>query len=212
MKSFNVLNYYEILEIRANASDLEIRQAYKDTLSIYNEDSPVTYSMFSDNERDKILKTIGKAFSTLIDRKSRVEYDSVLVRSGKVKKSDLIKTDKQKLISIFGDRSSAGDNAFNRKVKEKAKYREAKEISDQIISKELISGKDLKRLRQAMSIELEEVYEVTRISVSILKSIEENNAEGLPSGIYLQNFLKIYADFFKIDSKKIINGYLKNLK
>jgi len=212
MKSFNVLNYYEILEIRANASDLEIRQAYKDTLSIYNEDSPVTYSMFSDNERYEILKTIETAFSTLIDRKSRINYDSMLVRSGKVKQSDLIKTDKQKLITIFGDRSSTSDNAFNKKVKGKTKYREAKEISDQILSKDLIAGNDLKRLRQAMSIELEEVYEVTRISVSILKSIEENIDEELPSGIYLQNFLKIYADFFKIDSKKVINGYLKNLK
>jgi DnaJ-class molecular chaperone len=212
MINFHDLTYYEMLDIPASASDFEIRQSYKNALSIYNEDSLVTYSLFNDEERDMILKSIEDAFSTLINNRARVDYDGMLVRSGKVKESDLIKADKQKFIQIFNTGNSAEDCAFKKKVKEKVKNKEAKDISDQIISKELISGSDLKRLRQAMDIELEEINEVTRISVSILKSIEEDNAEELPSGIYLQNFLKVYADFFRIDSRKVIDGYLRNLK
>ena len=58
MKRFEDLNYYQILEIPVRASSFEIREAYRDALSIYNEDSLTTYSLFTDDERDKILKKI----------------------------------------------------------------------------------------------------------------------------------------------------------
>jgi len=44
MKRFEELNYYEILELPVNASDFEIRQAYKSALSIYEEDSLSSYT------------------------------------------------------------------------------------------------------------------------------------------------------------------------
>ena len=108
MKRFEELNYYEMLEVPVNASDFEIRQAYKDTLSIYSEDSTATYSLFSDEERNKILKNIECAFTTLIDRKARIDYDRMLVVSGRIDEYDLIKTDNQKLVSLFGNRGSSG--------------------------------------------------------------------------------------------------------
>jgi len=211
MKSFNELNYYDMLEISVNASDFEIRQAYKDMLSIYNEDSSVTYSLFSDEGRKQILESIEFAFATLIDKDTRIDYDGMLVQSGRINKSDLIKTDSQKLIPIFGNRNSGRPIISNGKIKEKVKNSEVKEITTQIFSKELISGNDIKKLRKMMGIELEEVYEVTRIRASILKSLEEDNIEKLPSGSYIQYLLKLYADFLRIDSRKIIEGYLKNI-
>ena len=54
MKKFEDLSYYEILEIPVGASSYEIREAYKEALSIYNEDSLTTYSLFTDDERDEI--------------------------------------------------------------------------------------------------------------------------------------------------------------
>jgi DnaJ-class molecular chaperone len=47
MKSLEKLNYYEMLEVPVNASYFEIRQAYKEALSIYNEDSLVTYTLLT---------------------------------------------------------------------------------------------------------------------------------------------------------------------
>jgi DnaJ-class molecular chaperone len=44
MKKFEDLSYYEILEIPVEASSYEIREAYKEALSIYTEDSLTTYS------------------------------------------------------------------------------------------------------------------------------------------------------------------------
>ena len=58
MKSFDGLNYYEILQIPLGASYIEIKRAYRDALSIYEEDALATYFLFSDDERDNILKII----------------------------------------------------------------------------------------------------------------------------------------------------------
>ena len=62
-----------------------------------------------------------------------------------------------------------------------------------------------------MGIELEEIYEITRINVSILKSIENNQFGRLPPIIYLKNFLKSYTEILQIDSKRIVDGYMKNM-
>ncbi len=211
MKNFNELNFYEMLEIPANATDFEIRQAYKDTLSIYDEDSSVTYSLFSDEERKQILESVERAFTTLIDRKKRMVYDQKLLESGQVNESDLLISDRQKLIPIFGSTNSTASVVSGKKIDEKATSKEVQEMATDILSKETISGNDLRAVRRAMGIKLQDVYETTRISVSVLNYLEDDNIEKLPSGSYIKNFVKIYAGFLKLDPGRVVDGYLKNI-
>ena len=212
MKRFEELNHYEILEIPVDASSFEIREAYRDALSIYNEDSLVTYSLFTDEERGRILKKVEKAFGTLIDEKSRVDYDRNLVKSGEADTSILNKRSQRKPIPLFRTRNLIDKDTLLKKIRKRIEDKEVKEISNQILSKEVISGNDLKKLRESIGIELEEIFEVARIGVSVLKSIEENQTEGLPSSVYLKNFLKVYAELLQVDSKKVVDGYLKNIQ
>jgi len=211
MKSFDELNNYEILDIPINASEFEIRQAYKEALSIYDKNSLATYSLFTDEERSNVLKKIEEAFYTLIDEKARTDYDMMLVKSGKVEASHLNKKDQRKPIPLFRTRTSIDEGSFLKKIKRKVEEKEVREISNQILSKDVISGKDLKTLRESLGIELEEIFEVARISISILRAIEENRTESLPSKIYLKNFLKLYAEILQVDSIKIVDGYLKSI-
>ncbi|MBW2642030.1 MAG: helix-turn-helix domain-containing protein [Deltaproteobacteria bacterium] len=82
---------------------------------------------------------------------------------------------------------------------------------NEILSKDSISGDDLKKLREAFEVEISEINAITRISVSIIKSMEENRIEDLPPGLYLKNFLKLYVETLQIDPQRIIDGYLKNI-
>ena len=75
----------------------------------------------------------------------------------------------------------------------------------------MISGDDLKQLRKTFEVKIEDLFEVTRISVSILKAIENDDFGTLPPAVYLKNFLKTYAELFEVDPKQIVDGYIKNL-
>jgi len=210
MKNLDGLTYYEILKIPANSSSFEIKRAYKEVLSMYNEDSLVTYSLFSNEERDKILKTIKEAFLTLIDENKRTAYDTILVDSGQIEVS---------ITSIDNQEKPPREHAYNmtnnddpaERVKKKLRKKKLETLCNEIFSKDLISGDDLKKMRITAGIELSEINAVTKISVSVLKSMEENRIESLPPSLYLKNFLKLYAETLQIDSQKIIDGYLKHI-
>jgi len=211
MKKYEELNHYEALEIPPGASPFEVSQAYKDALSIYNEDSLITYSFFDDDERDLILKKIEKAFLTLIDPIKRTTYDRKLVRSGEADESILIKKERKKPISLFQTKYPRNKGIHLKKIRKKIAAKDMKKLSNEIFSSDVISGTDLKNLRESVGIDLQEVFEVTRVNIPTLKSIEENEFDKLPPIIYLKNFLKSYSDIFQLDSTTIIDGYIKNM-
>lgn len=210
MKNLDGLTFYEILKIPANSSSFEIKRAYKDALSTYNEDSLVTYSLFSNEERDKILKTVKAAFLTLIDENKRTAYDSILDASEQIEVSIPSIENQEKPPRAHTYNVTDNDDSAER-LKKKLRKKELETLCNKIFSNDLISGDDLKEMRKTAGIELSEINVVTKISVSILKSMEENRIESLPPGIYLKNFLRLYAETLQIDPQKVIDGYLKHI-
>jgi DnaJ-class molecular chaperone len=210
MKNFERLTYYDILKIPPNSSSFEIKRAYRDALSIYNEDSLVTYSLFSSDERDKILKTIEEAFLTLINENKRAAYDRMLTDSGQVDLSITSMRNQKKPVPFYSSNITDIDN-FAERVRKKSREQEVKKLTNETLSKDLISGDDLKKVREAVDVEISEINAITRISVSVIKSIEGNQFESLPPELYLRSFLRTYAETLKIDPQRIIDGYLKNI-
>lgn len=210
MKNFEELTYYEILKIPANSSSFEIKHAYKDALSIYNENSLVTHSLFSNEERDNILQTLKEAFLTLTDENKRAAYDSILGDSGQIELLITSIQNQKKPARIHTDNTIDNDN-FAERVRKKSSEKEVEKLLNEILSKDSISGDDLKKLREALEVEISEINAITRISVSVIKSMEENRIEDLPPGLYLKNFLKLYVETLQIDPQRIVDGYLKNI-
>ena len=212
IKNFENLNFYEVLEVPVNASYFEVRQAYKEALSIYNEDSLATYSLFSYTERETILNRIEEAFFVLIDDKKRTEYDRDLVKYGKVDESHLNKRVSNKAIPLFHTNKSKCKEVFEKRVQTKIDNNDHQSAREEVLSQDIISGKDLKRIRESLGIDLEEIFEITRINVSTLESIENDLFEKLPPPVYLENFLKSYAEILQLDREKVRKGYAKNIE
>jgi DnaJ-class molecular chaperone len=211
IKEFKDLNYYELLKIPYNASSFEIRQAYKHILAIYEESSLATYSLFAENERKMILSKIENAFLTLIDDKKRKDYDNNLVSIGEVSDNILTDKDKKKAIPIFQtSRARANNNSLGR-IKKKIQEKKAADLATNMLNHDHISGKDLKNLRESLGIELEEIFQATKISPTTLVAIEKDDVVNLPPKIYLISFLKSYAEALQLDSKQIVEGYIKNI-
>ena len=104
MNKFEELNYYEILEIPANASSFEIRRAYRNAVEVYSDHSLLTYSLFSAEERINILKKLEDAYNTLIDRTKRTAYDASL--SDKSSNTDIPQDHKLSLLCHNGRQKS----------------------------------------------------------------------------------------------------------
>ena len=75
MKKFNNQSYYEILEIKQDASYKEIEDAYKRAKETYSGESLATYSLFTAEECREILDAVEDAYKILSFSKTREEYN-----------------------------------------------------------------------------------------------------------------------------------------
>jgi cytoskeletal protein RodZ len=79
---------------------------------------------------------------------------------------------------------------------------------------ELLSqiGAYLKHFRQDQALSLEEVASATMIPVRTLTAIEEGNLASLPEPVYVQGFIRRYADAIGMDGAEIANAFPTTLQ
>lgn len=68
-------------------------------------------------------------------------------------------------------------------------------------------GKQLRLKRQAQALSLAEVAAITRIQLRLLQAIESGDLEELPEPIYIQGFIKIYADALGLNGAELANSF-----
>lgn len=191
-KYFAQLNYYEMLDIKPNATALEIRGAYNTALQMYQPDSLASYSFFSQKEIKEILALLERSYFTLINEKERDIYDNELIRTGILSAEERIPAIK-KTVNIFDinrQKDASGILKFvtaelKAKIPQKQRIRE-------ILSRQEIRGADLKEIRNELGVAIEKIHQETKISLNYLNWIEDDNAEKLPAAVFLKGFIKAY--------------------
>ena len=73
-------------------------------------------------------------------------------------------------------------------------------------------GEFLKRERELKKISLRELSKNTRVREQLLKAIEEDRHELLPSPIYIRGFLSAYAKYIGLDPHDVLLLYERSLK
>ncbi|MEW6077749.1 MAG: helix-turn-helix domain-containing protein [Thermodesulfobacteriota bacterium] len=212
IKSFCDRNFYEILEIHPETLSVDVRQAYQSMKSLYRDIPMVTDAFFTSEERDRILETIDAAGEVLSDPNKRTEYDRLLSKGHP--------------ITVNGGDRGVGSRlpehdpvtAPPEKPPESAPPQppnvnesEAMQLIEKISAQQIISGLDLKTLRNAWGISMESIFEKTRIGVATLKIIEEDQFDALPPLIYLKGFLRAYAQALRLPAGTVVDGYLKSI-
>lgn len=211
MKRFEEQHYYEILDISPDASPFEIRNAYKTALQMYGNSSPVSYSFFSKGERDRLLSVLERAFLTLIHKETRSEYDRKLVEQGIIDEESLFCEDSKEPIPII-DLKRSKERIRATTIRKSLKSEAASNpVVRKILTKDVLTGEDLKKMREALGVSLESISEYTKIRIGLLNSIEEDQFDDLPSQFHLRSFLKSYLDCFHTDSESIIERYMKRI-
>ncbi|MBI3896484.1 MAG: helix-turn-helix domain-containing protein [Acidobacteria bacterium] len=71
-------------------------------------------------------------------------------------------------------------------------------------------GETLRKEREARGILLQEISEETKISIRLLRAIEEDHFELLPGGLFNRNFIRQYARYLGLDEEAAVQEYLKS--
>ncbi len=70
-------------------------------------------------------------------------------------------------------------------------------------------GNFLRKAREARKLSRESVFESTKVSVSNIKALEDENFELLPADVYVRGFLKSLAKHLELQSEDVIARYRK---
>ncbi len=211
MKTFENQNYYEILQVPANAHADEIKRAYREALAMYDDESVATYALFTDEQRQHLLQAIETASDNLIDEDKRAAYNRMLIDTGQVDAAIFSKMDQRKLAARSGTLSGSNEESLGRWVEKQADTPEVRQRMEAIFSSDRLSGQALKQLREAYGIEIPEIYAITKISGDTLRRIEADQYGDLPAEIFLKQFLKTYAGLLNIDAQHVVDSYLMRM-
>ena len=212
-KDFAQLNYYEMLDIKPDATVMEIRGAYNAALQMYQSDSLVSYSFFTPEERSQILALLEKAYFTLINETQREIYNNELTRMGIICVTENGAAVKKCPVNIF-DINRENDNTVMRKnhnAELKIKVSQNQRVRE-IISRQDISGADLKEIRNELGVAIEKIHQETKIRLDYLNYIEEDEAKKLPAAVFLKGFIKAYLKSLYIEPADEISArYMSSL-
>jgi len=210
VKTVEDLSFYELLEVASDASPFEVHQAYKEMYQLYHDDSLASYSFFSREEREGILAKLDEAYSTLMDERSRSRYDQILIESGILQKEMQYQRDRKKLSPMSDAKRPRGNTALRIRDRFKPIVSSSPAIQE-ILTHDVLSGEDLKTIRDELGVSLEEIAEIVKVRMVYLEAIENDQFEKTPSKIFLKGFLRAYAQCIGLDADIVANRYLKRI-
>jgi curved DNA-binding protein CbpA len=79
IKKIEEMDFYELLNLRSDASPRDIENAYLLAVATYHRDSLASYGVLGDAERLNILDKIEEAFQTLHDPLRKKDYDALVL-------------------------------------------------------------------------------------------------------------------------------------
>jgi DnaJ-class molecular chaperone len=210
MKPFNELNFYEILEVSPDAMPLEIHRAYKESLTLYQDDSIAIYSFFSEKERREILSRIEQAHRTLTDPEARRAYDRGLIASGLLDEGIAFEDKTNRPLAIYDFQKPHMDHPAlaRRSIELKLRAEQSPVIRD-LLARDTLGGSDLQKIRMVLEVSLEEIAAKTNIRIDLLRAIETENRDLFPPLVYLKGFLRSYIRCLELDERVVLDAYLK---
>lgn len=183
------LTLYNVLGLERAATDDEIRRAYKFQREVYTEGSLPLTGLLDDQQMREEQGRIAEAYDTLLDLPRRRAYDASVFPN-------------EEPTALQGAQRGPGATEA-----ELALLRA--EISREITPETSFTGALLRKAREAAGIELQDIAQQTKISLSYLRAIEQDEWKALPAPVYVRGFLVQVARVLRLDPSQVSKSYLK---
>lgn len=195
MKSFAEMTHYEVLEVPRGAVHREIERAWAVARDTYAGDSLATYSLFDASESGALLERIELAYRVLSDPAERATYDATLEKAPEPEEALPL------MIEIEPPPRA-------RRAELRPEIKGFEDPEDESSASEFGGGR-LRRARLRRGLELEQISEITKISISYLRCLEEDHYAGLPAPVYVRGFVTAYARCVGLDSQSVAASYMQ---
>lgn len=207
MKNFIEKNYYEILDINPTSHIEEVHSAYRIAVNTYNADNSAMYSLLTSEECKDILNKIEEAYSVIGDPEKKIQYDNT-----KGFELNQIKSPKQDESFSYGQKENLSISKTAIRSKFSLSYKTDENFEKQIESTESFTGDFLKTIREYKSVTLERMSDLTKVSKTHLKHIEEDMIEKLPADVYTRGFVFQYAKALKLNPELVSTSYMQHTR
>ena len=200
MKALDEQDHYEVLEVQPGAGYEDIERAYRLTRAAYGDGAMGLYSVFSNEDAAVIRGRIDEAYRVLTDPGDREQYDAELG----IKQQEPITP--MAVARDFADASISDREEYEREARvaaaEVATAVEVIEDVDADIDEENQSfdGAALRRSRMRRGVELDQIADVTKVTVKYLRYIEDEAFDRLPAEVYVRGFVSAYARAIGLDA------------
>lgn len=203
MQATSRYNYYEVLELTANAPQHEVTTAYERARATYSGDNPAIYTIFSEQEARELLTVIEEAYQVLGNKILRSIYDQRLL-SGRSSLNDLtyasiLEVSKQVYPEPKPEKTVPAykkDEAFEKEMTQRADW----------------DGAFLAKVREYKQISVQKMSEITKINSYYVTAIENMDASNLPAIVFVRGYVVQIAKALGLDDKKVADSYMKNFK
>lgn len=204
MLGIDELDHYELLEIPRTATPAEVERAYRLSQQTYAEGSLALYSVFETSDAAAIRERLEEAYRVLSDPEFRAAYD---------------------------ESRPAGDPALPWMPPAEARHEESRpgvstretatpsfdEVVEEYGAFEDDGGGDfdgvrLRRTRLFRGYEIDDIADVTKVSGTHLRNIEDENFADLPADVYVRGFVTAYAKTIGLDPKIVVPSYMARVQ
>lgn len=203
MQATSRYNYYEVLELTANAPQHEVTTAYERARSTYSGDNPAIYTIFSEQEARELLVVIEEAYQVLGNKILRNIYDQRLL-SGHSSLNDL----------TYASIVEASKQVYPETKAEKpaTAYQKDEAFEKEIAARTDWDGAFLKKVREYKQITTQRMSEITKINSYYVTAIENMDPGNLPVIVFVRGYVVQIAKALGLDEKKVADSYMKHFK
>lgn len=187
MKDILEQNYYELFDIPPTANREQIDLAYKLAKQTYGEQSLASYSLYSAEEREAIMKRVQVAYETLTQTESRNRYNREVLGLAPPNPAE---TGAPPEIPPGPEMSPAPDTI------------------EPLMELDQLTGASLREIRERRHIPLQEIANKTRINITYLEFLEREQYRSLPPPVYLRSYLSQYARMLGLDPRRVADRIL----
>lgn len=211
-------NYYEVLEVPTDASTDDLHKGYVRAKNAYSQDSLALYSLMTKDECDQIIELIDEAYSILSDPEKRRLYDQARGINQDLNYKNAAPGKSQDPDAQHNLRGAPQTTQHNNMAKIVAKkrfdlsYTVNEELEKQIESCTEFNGAFLQQIREYKGVDIPRMADMTKVSKTYIRHIEEEAFDKLPAPAYVRGFVYQYAKCLKLNPDIVANSYVFIMK